>query len=948
MPPKGRQNPFPPSHEPARNQPVAQELTVAGGSNPAINSCSNIQQLDDGALKLCEGTAKMLCGGCTLVQYCSKECQHAHWKMHRIHCQAPLFTDYKPFWELDKRSNRLNLHLPPTYINFDRVKDMQGRTWFWSDLPAFDVLNMEANEGTHYEKDLAILFASSGDLRNVVETIINIPDTCSSSIEIFINDHTFDLAARNTILLLIAMAYEPKEAGEIMIHFWYSIFMPRVMLDSVKQRLLRILIPIISQQKAAKTDAEDDSPKTLLEINKSKISSNFTATSLERLTNYLKLPRGKSTELISAWMKDHVETAPRDTQTMDRVDRRYVLFSPQWRTCLHKFREDGVLLPFASDRSKFDTPNPSFFQKNDPVWPIFQHLEPWAAWRSHDYANFAPVATGDLLGSVYFLLKKKFTLFSEKLHTRAINLTVASMSPWDLARAHHIRTEEGRVDLERPLYDRIDGGILADEDQLGPKATLRALLPLLKNSQAHFVGKEVKHQMEKHMRRVSKVVESYENSAHRHNPHATLITTHSNWLSNSKSFKEAPERLVAHDPSSKLTRNWIELLHSVGEPSKKKVAKALGLDWKNLQNLEGKNPTAMYAQQGNSAYWHAKPRIWDRYAEKCKLAWMPVELGAKLVRSTQEDVRRQFKEIEEMRARMKREKEVESLGSKLKDYHITETMSSTIPEGKDVFFAESPHLSSLMHQSPTDYYLSFRFPEEVVAAGDSSTDPGEGSSRAAAQGSAGAAVAVQTQERHRFKGWVRGLFQRAAKPQSEEPPRRLPITVVRPADQSVLESDEEDPVEGSSSGAIPERAADRSVLESEQDPGEGSSSGALPGRAASPSSSVVTTIHAPPQGTHLAGKGAESSSPIGGAGVVGASGGAGGVAEVGETEEVVEGGPRWGRNKVVPAWPGNRKLEVTDEGGWAELRRWVWMDKVGEERVCEWKKVEKAPTGGRQ
>ena len=54
--------------------------TGSTGSRPSTTSCD--------ACASCRATAVLTCSRCMRVKYCSKECQHAHWKVHRPLCKS--------------------------------------------------------------------------------------------------------------------------------------------------------------------------------------------------------------------------------------------------------------------------------------------------------------------------------------------------------------------------------------------------------------------------------------------------------------------------------------------------------------------------------------------------------------------------------------------------------------------------------------------------------------------------------------------------------------------------------------------------------------------------------------------------------------------------------------------------------------------------------------------
>lgn len=103
-------------------------------------------------------------------------------------------------------------------------------------MPTVNIINNNDNKGTDdIYRDISLLFAASGDIRNVLKSITDgLPDVYDGRCLLIINDNNFKVVARNTMLLFIALILEPNEAAVIMIHVWYSALLPRVMVETVR------------------------------------------------------------------------------------------------------------------------------------------------------------------------------------------------------------------------------------------------------------------------------------------------------------------------------------------------------------------------------------------------------------------------------------------------------------------------------------------------------------------------------------------------------------------------------------------------------------------------------------------------------------------------------------------------------------------------------------------
>lgn len=85
-------------------------------------------------------------------------------------------------------------------------------------MPAVDILNLKDNKGSDlFERDFSLLFAASGDIQNVIRPLqVFLRTTGASASSIY--DMDFDIVAKNTILLLLALYYDAKVAVPIIIH----------------------------------------------------------------------------------------------------------------------------------------------------------------------------------------------------------------------------------------------------------------------------------------------------------------------------------------------------------------------------------------------------------------------------------------------------------------------------------------------------------------------------------------------------------------------------------------------------------------------------------------------------------------------------------------------------------------------------------------------------------
>lgn len=195
-------------------------------------------------------------------------------------------------------------------------------------------------------------YEASGDLRNVVKTIAQVPASYTKPIEITINDNDLDVVARNAIILLIALiADNMDEAVDCIIHVWYSALIRKSDLEMLRQDILPLIKSVCDKFK-------DDNPGDLIRqtwsLRKRSLTLVLPKSSWDRLLAYMNIPEGLTAERAS-----RVRMAVTlEKSRKDYLDEHLLFQSPSRRVAKHRFRQDGLLLPFGAPRHEFQEPNP--------------------------------------------------------------------------------------------------------------------------------------------------------------------------------------------------------------------------------------------------------------------------------------------------------------------------------------------------------------------------------------------------------------------------------------------------------------------------------------------------------------------------------------------------------------------------------------------------------------
>ncbi|KAI9651810.1 MAG: hypothetical protein M1829_002440 [Trizodia sp. TS-e1964] len=336
----------------------------------------------------------------------------------------------------------------------------------WGNVPALDVLYLKQNEGDKLPKDIHLLFAASGDIRNVVKTLSGLPKSFNRKCRVVVNDKDLDIVARNAILLLTVLHYEPDEATNMMLHIWYSALIPQRIFISLQNQILPLIQDVCA--KICKKPPMSLQSKTWTYGSRS-LKLVLQKAIWDCLPSYLEIPNGLSAIKVQKVMVS-TTLAP---ERIDYLERAFYKRPPHWRICNAKFRKDGILLPLGSSRKDFNTPNPTFFQTND-MWPMFDSADPLDGWPLIEVFQKAPFAKNDIYGSLFRYLQDVFFTFCSQIKTHQICFQLFHVNAQnlpDLIKQDSVATN---------IFDRIEVSNIGDRGYLGPQATLAIFGPLLK------------------------------------------------------------------------------------------------------------------------------------------------------------------------------------------------------------------------------------------------------------------------------------------------------------------------------------------------------------------------------------------------------------------------------------------------------------------------------------
>ncbi|KAI0131304.1 hypothetical protein F4814DRAFT_164862 [Daldinia grandis] len=432
--------------------------------------CANWKDGDEA----CPRGGTVVCGRCKLVLYCSNNCRARHQSEHKKECESPLRkTTWLPAWDRERRDPAWSRGAAAT--NLHNV--FGGCKHLWGNTPAMDVLQLPQNEGPSYDKNISILFAASGDVRNVIQTIRNLPPEFEHHVDMTINDRDFDVTARNAVILLLALSSlegEPHQIdlerlAETMIHVWYSATITKDTLSELQSRVKPLITDMC--QRVASKQANILLGKKWIFKSSSSLHMTLKKEDWARVMDLFDVPQGLTLEKARK-IRQAVTLAP---EREDYRDRWYFKdASPSMRVAKQRYREDGLLLAFGHPRLGFDYPNPTLFTtalQTTSYWPLDDKADPLGGWPLGEVRATPSCIPEDIYGKLFSYLRGVLSDFLRRVaagnvHFKLLNLDAAQLIPFKV--------------LEGRSYDRIEASNISDVCWLGTRDTLRCLSPLLR------------------------------------------------------------------------------------------------------------------------------------------------------------------------------------------------------------------------------------------------------------------------------------------------------------------------------------------------------------------------------------------------------------------------------------------------------------------------------------
>ncbi|KAK5949041.1 hypothetical protein OHC33_009962 [Knufia fluminis] len=337
----------------------------------------------------------------------------------------------------------------------------------WNGTTAHDLLKLPDNEGAEYPGDLNLLFAACGDLSSPIATVNALPATYANRCEIVTNDIVPLITMRNVIILLVTLLFPAEEASKIMMHLWYSAYLPAEMVRRVRERLIPVVGKCINRISELK-----------LEWSSQAMTNERFLYHGSRVTLYLSTRLWANIWHTLAFDLDYEKARESRADAMSNcveLDTRHAFWLRQptaRRIADSHFMATGILAPLGQDVSEYTIPNPLLFSRdsswlrnNGPLPP-----ESWPLSAIKDTMKSSDLPDDDLYGGTALYVQQVFKRFCDQLVRLRVSIAV------------YCESMEKLLGLLKPTrYDRVDvSNVIEYTSRTNNPLNPLVLMPLLR------------------------------------------------------------------------------------------------------------------------------------------------------------------------------------------------------------------------------------------------------------------------------------------------------------------------------------------------------------------------------------------------------------------------------------------------------------------------------------
>ncbi|KAJ6568381.1 hypothetical protein DFH09DRAFT_1467346 [Mycena vulgaris] len=392
----------------------------------------------------CLKRATMTCSKCHLAKYCCRECQAQHWTAHKKDCKHPYMSPaWQPAWVREERS--------PAFISKNVNEPEQAvfgafRHYLWGNVPAINCLQLARNEGQRAASmDLKLCFAASGDLRNLIMTVNDLPDNYAGKCDILCNDLDGVVVNRNLVILFVLLTpgIDAVDAAELAVHLMYSAALTPAMADYCRQ-----CTEAVYSVHGAHSGVWDTRGAGKVR-------------SLQRISDLQPVLQMFRSRYILSTALASMRSVMWNPTRVDYVDRHLSSLEPGHRVSFARFRRTGVLASFTTDVSHFTEPNRLIFS-SEGKWLSMDNANPLFGWdlaTAFDSGSRHGATRSDSYGCLFFFLKDQFQKFARRAKDFKLDITLSQANAMQLSQ----QIPAGSVpNIQNARFDRIETSNLAD------------------------------------------------------------------------------------------------------------------------------------------------------------------------------------------------------------------------------------------------------------------------------------------------------------------------------------------------------------------------------------------------------------------------------------------------------------------------------------------------------
>ena len=366
--------------------------------------CANCTPKIESGVAMCEKRGTMDCSeGCGLVKYCSQRCEKEHSPAHKVDCKSRYA---KKAWLKGSKYDMT-------------AEDASGEPQI-VDRRFHSKAIQFPSSATSLPSSCSACLAESGDLSDMVHTILSVPDGYEGEITLHLNHASPNVAFRN-LLSLLAMGTFRELSCDMVIQLWYSVAITYDQMTIINEMLRKLVQASEGRvMKSPYCASLSKLPYIMLTVD----------LDLKHWVVMLTENRLESSRHIGKCMED------RDKHLFSPQGKRYAVemlstLSSHQRVSWDNFAQLGMLLPLGALNAHHNVQNPFLFNV-DNRWRPESQLDPLQCWPKAEIiaaGEKCNVPSNDIYGALFFLIRQKLSECIQKLSKHRFHIVVTCCEP---------------------------------------------------------------------------------------------------------------------------------------------------------------------------------------------------------------------------------------------------------------------------------------------------------------------------------------------------------------------------------------------------------------------------------------------------------------------------------------------------------------------------------------